>query len=329
MFCFDPSADQAGSLDQEMHTALGESVWSLAEQVEGVLPGVSLQSVADWRCGLERGLTVSAATFGAYYDLVTALEADAFVDAQALFDEIVAANPVASHPKIRNLGSGYPERVTRRFQRYMGNGKTGVSGIVPANQADHARFSKTLSAAMSLISRLRPALAAEIVRLIRDIVLVAPDGASDVQFEGGTSFKLWGALFLNAECTPSVVELAVTLAHEEGRAVLFGACKSEMLVENSDEERFWSPIRQTMRPLEGIFHATFVSARMMDLLLVLRRSPDFSVADQARIESDLRQATHIYREGVAMVERHARWTKTGKRVFDAMQRSIVSQFVGE
>ena len=328
MFRFEPSADEAARRTQDMHEALGDSVFSLAQQASHVLPSLEIERVANWRQDIRCNPSLSAETFGAYYDLVDALERDAFSDAKSLFDEILTAPRTSAPTRIRSLGRDYSERVDARFRRYMGSEKTGVSGIAAPEHVDQERFSKTLNAALSLVSQHRPELAAEFQNLIRDIILVAPDCASNIEFEGGTSFKLWGALFLNAECTPSAVQLAVTLAHEEGHAVLFGACRSEMLVDNSDEERFWSPIRQSPRPLEGIFHATFVSARMMDLLLVLRRGQGFSVSERAQIESDLKLATQIYREGVEMVGRHARFTSTGKTVFDAMRGSIAAQFVG-
>ena len=328
MFRFDPTEKQAQAHDTAMHVALADSLVNLAQQVQSVLPSMTADAVSAWRDRVLREGPVSPAIFGAYYDLVQALRDDDFVTAQSLWEEILSAQSVPGGPQINILGSDYCEQTTDRFKRYMGNGKTGVSGIARPHPKDSNRFAARLREALAIIDEHRPELVAELRHLIRDIVLVAPDDRSGIEFEGGTSFKLWGGLFLNAECDPSAIQLAVTLAHEEGHAVLFGMCRDEMLVENLDDERFWSPIRQSMRPMEGIFHATFVSARMIDLLIHLRQVEGLSVADKQHVQTDLDQAMHIYREGVILIREHARLTETGRQVFEAMDTAMTSHLAG-
>lgn len=322
MFQFEPSKQQARQFDAAMHDALATSVLDLAQQAKPYLRQPGVDAVAAWSDRICSGQVVSPSTFGAYYDLVTALEEDAFERAEQLFGEVLSSGAGEAEPLVRSLRHGVEEAIGARFQRFMGNGTTDASGIASPCFEDSDRFETLLCDAFALLQRYRPSLHSEFQALIRNIILVAPDGSSPKAFEGGTSFKLWGALFLNAECRPSAAQLAISLAHEEGHAVLFGACRHEILVENPDEERYWSEIRQAKRPMEGIFHATFVSARMVDLLLVLRRASILSSFERNQMENELQNAVGVYEAGVSMIKRHARLTATGHAVFQAMRHAM-------
>ena len=322
MFEFKPSPVQAARFDTDMQMALRESVWNVVEQVRDDLPNQLVADAELWAQLPTNTSPTAPAGFGAYYDFVQALEQNRTGRAKSLLREILFDSDAGSGVQINRLGADYSGRISSRFQAYMGNGKTDASGIAKCPQRDARRFKTNLSAALGILAARVPDLYAEFQTLIREIILVVPDGSCDDEFEGGTCFKLWGALFLNAESEATPLQLAITLAHEEGHAVLFGACRSEMLVENPDEERFWSPIRQAERPMEGIFHATFVSARMALTIREIQRNGALSIAEKKTIDQELSQALSIYEDGVDIVAENARFTQTGKTVFDEMTRSM-------
>lgn len=321
-----PSVQQARQLNLEMHAALVSSLRNVAGQAADVLSESTINAFGLWAGSRGTAETLPPSAFGAYYELVNALQCDEFDRADTLFHEIMNAPESPKALQVRRLGHDYDADTTRRFQAYMGNGKTDASGIAPPALKDAHAFTENLNAALAILSEHCPELAQEFHELVREIILVAPDGSSDSEFEGGTSFKLWGALFLNAECTPTPAQLAVTLAHEQGHAVLFGMCREEMLVHNLDDERFWSPIRQAKRPMEGIFHATFVSARMIDVLITLRRNMSLSRRDRAKLDLDLETSANVYEEGVEIISRHARMTETGQAIFEDMTRTMDDRF---
>ena len=321
-FEFLPSSEQASKFDAEMQRALRESVLSLADQAHHILPDRLARDIANWSEQSTALHPVSPSGFGAYYDCVQALQSGHRFRARKLFRDIISEAAPQPDVRIKRLGVDYSRRASNRFQRYMGNGKTDASGIAKCHPRDAERFTAALKAAFDILSESSPGLYAEFQTLIRDIILVAPDGSHLDEFEGGTCFKLWGALFLNAESEASPLQLAITLAHEEGHAVLFGMCRDEMLVENLDDERHWSPIRQAERPLEGIFHATFVSARMVNTIRDIQRRRALTAVDKEQATQDLEQALKIYSEGVEIVAQKARFTTTGKAVFDGMTASM-------
>ena len=317
-FEFAPRPAQALHNNQLMHRALIDSVTYLASAMADQGLTVKSQRVSEWAAQAASNSQLRPSVFGAYFDLVAAIQSDDQGAALVLLDEVISSRPAQQAATINHLGRDYTERETDRFQRYMGNGRTGASGIDVPHDEDADHFQRLIKDAFNWIDRAVPELGAEFRALIRDIILVSPDDRSADVFEGGTSFKLWGALFLNAESEFTPAQLVTSLAHEEGHAALFGACRNEMLVENPDSEVFWSPIRQAERPLEGIFHAAFVSARMLYVMKHQVADTSLSAQDRARAIQDAEKAAHIYTEGVEIVRQNGRLTQTGATILAAL-----------
>ncbi|MEO0884017.1 MAG: HEXXH motif-containing putative peptide modification protein [Pseudomonadota bacterium] len=281
---------------------------------------LDLAQFGDW---MDRmiGQRLSPACFGAYYDLIAAMEKGQKRRAAVLFGEITETPVCGTTISIRRLGDDYTAGETRRIRKFMGGAGTGASGVRRPNHRKVARFETVLRDALDWIERRAPELAAEIDASIREIILVGPDRSGREAFEGGTSFKLTGALVLNAERDVDVADLVVTLAHEAGHAILFGECCDEMLVENPDTERHWSPIREERRPLEGIFHAGFVSSRMLWVLDRMEEDPQFSLHEQITMTTARADASQVFAECVSIVGQKARLTATGTRIFGQMRKT--------
>ncbi len=153
-------------------------------------------------------------------------------------------------------------------------------------QPDPALLAETLArtdAAFDLLDRGFPDMAAEVRALLCEIVIAAgPEDPKAMTFDGASSYMLWGAILLNARGQKTVLDTAQALAHESGHNLLFGFCTSESLVENADEELFASPLRADPRPMDGVFHATYVVARMHQTLSRLLAA---NVLDDTEIEA--------------------------------------------
>ena len=95
-------------------------------------------------------------------------------------------------------------------------------------------------------------------------------------------------------------------------------------MENSPDELFASPLRSDRRPLDGIFHATFVSARMHYALAKSVTSGALNVREVSFATERLQAATSAFNEGRATLVQHARLTSLGKQALraadDYMQR---------
>ena len=71
--------------------------------------------------------------------------------------------------------------------------------LQPVSADERQRCKELLAAAMPLLQEGTPSLADEIGGLVKEVVLVrGNEGSGQTNFKGGSTFYLWGALFLNA-----------------------------------------------------------------------------------------------------------------------------------
>ncbi|MEM9667974.1 MAG: HEXXH motif-containing putative peptide modification protein [Pseudomonadota bacterium] len=312
-----PNPLRAVRMREELNTRLLASLDHLVQET-AQYNIVDMPSFSEWRNSIERK-EPGPMSYGAYYDLISSIERGRKRSARFLFKEVCNTEPPEASVKICWLGRDYSPRQTRRVRRFMGGEGTGASGVRKPKPRLARKFESTLREALAWIDRRAPELSAEIEATISQIILVGPDRSGKGSFEGGTCFRLAGALVLNAERDASIADLVITIAHEAGHAVLFGECSDEMLVENPDTELHWSPIRNARRPLEGIFHAAFVSCRMLWVIERMEADSGFSLQEQIDMETACADAMQIFQECLEILEKNARFTATGSRIFGQLQ----------
>ena len=130
----------------------------------------------------------------------------------------------------------------------------------------------------------------------------------------GSSYSLWGALFLNASSHNNDITMVEVITHETAHCLLYGLSIEESLVLNPDDKYFPSPLRSDLRPMDGIYHATFVSARMHWAMSRLIESGQLDAhecetAEQARIADQKN-----FNTGYETIAAHALLTATGEQV---------------
>ena len=131
-------------------------------------------------------------------------------------------------------------------------------------------------------------------------------------FHGISSFYLWGTVLLNAESHKTTLDVVQTLAHETSHMHLFAVALDSPLVENPETERYHSPLRMDPRPMDGIYHATYVAARMHYAVSRLLTSDALSAAQ--REDAVKAVASHVasFAEGYDVVRSHGRLTELGE-----------------
>ena len=223
--------------------------------------------------------------FGAYYDLVLAVERD----------EIGAARTIAAEIRDR-LNAPSPERwVASLESRPIGDQERYQRLLLPEDiaasepaSADFAAAEERIGRAMDLLDRGFPEMAAEIRALLFEVVIAAgPTERGAITFDGSSSYMLWGAVMLNALGQTNVLDTAQALAHESGHNLLFGLCANGPLIDNDDEESFAHPLRQDPRPMDGVVHAAYVTARMHQTVERLLESGALDEAQRDAAEKDI------------------------------------------
>ncbi len=260
---------------------------------------------------------VAPLVFGAYGDLVLALEAGDAEHAGRLLRELAAAPNCSEALRVLELADPRADATAARYQRLIDTDPLAPFQLrpPPPELARHCRG--LIEQAFALLARGDPALAAEIRGLLREIVLAAHPDAPDARvFDGASSFLLWGAIVLNVRSHATLLDMVQALAHESGHNLLFGLCADGPLVENEPAARYASPLRHDPRPMDGIVHATYVSARMHQALARLLASGVLDAADAGVAQGALADHARNFAAGMQTVRRHARLTATGAAILE-------------
>ncbi len=264
-----------------------------------------------------RAAPVAPQIFALYTDIVHAIRVDdhAAVEAllEALADPALAAGPRSRIGTLTDafLGAGMAER----YLGILADDPETPLGLSAASDEEMQRGIALVAAAQELLRRAAPALAGEIDVLARQIVLVSK-APGPLIFQGASTFYLWGCVFLNPAMFPSRIQMAEALTHETAHLLLFGMTGGNPLVENPDAERYASPLRPDPRPMEGIAHATYVLARMMLCLDLLAEADDLDAAERSSLAEARAQNARLHQDGLRTTLQHARFTATGKSIFD-------------
>jgi hypothetical protein len=317
---FAPDASRGHACDRAMHGGLADSLRYILGESAGKVP-FDRGAIERLILAIEDGQRFPPSTFALYYDLVPALLSGDHDAAAALFDALAHEQPIAAPLAVYGLDDPALASRRERYLRVMNGDEPYKFDFLAPAPAQAQAFRSQFDRACALLERAAPELLGEMRAIISELILVV-GRSGGLEVDGGSSYRLWGALFLNAERHQSRVELVEVLAHESGHSVLFGLSTEEPHVLNPDDERYPSPLRMEGRPMDGVFHATYVSARMhwtMSRLIAsdLLTDEERAIARNAR-EEDRRN----FEEGYATIIAHARLTDTGRQAIGAARAYI-------
>jgi len=315
---FEPSGERARVLYDRMKRDLGRSIAEIARVCRGRV-GFDEGAVERLCEKLSEATVIRPAFYASYFDLLDAARRDALVSCGALLAELTQAEVEAPAFRYRRWGDVEPA-LAELYLRYLN-----IDPETPVDLAalDCEQFGKVCTVAdraLATFDAAAPEISGEIRGLIKEIVMVesAPDAA--MNFDGATSVFTWGALFLNATEHQNIVDMADGLSHESAHAHLFGISLGEAFVENSPEECFASPLRAEPRPMDGIFHATYVSARMHYAHSRLLKSSVLSKGEREQACDACMSSIRAFKDGIETVDAHARLTDAGRRVLESARR---------
>jgi HEXXH motif-containing protein len=310
---FAPDGERARAMDARAHALLADSLEHIAERAGDLVGAHALAArAADLKAGHRFGPT----TFGFHYQLATALMDGRVEEARRINDALVATRSAPDTLSVLSLRDLPPSQASL-YQQLMDTDPQTRFALLPPPEPMATGFVQRLQRTVALLHSALPELAQEFAGLIREVCMVVGDHSAPYQFDGGSSYMLWGGLFLNIESHETDLQLVEVLAHESAHSLLFGYALDEALVLNDDEELFPSPLRVDKRPMDGIYHATFVSARMHWAMSRLLHSVSLNEQERAEVTTALQRDAENFAAGDDVVQRHGRLTATGHAVISA------------
>lgn len=301
-----PDGQAALALDVRIAAEIRDSV----ARIERALERVADAPTASPRESVRARGPLPALAVATYFDLLAAVLADDVPSATEALGRFHAASIRAAPPFVRSW-SGLAAEEAGLYSRHLNTDPSTRLELGAPGRGSSAAATRAIGEGLDLLDRAAPEIAGEIRALVRQIVLVSGTVNGTRGFDGATTFTLWGALFLNAAGHASRIEAVDGLVHESAHAVLFGHSSGRPFVDNDPGELHPSPLRADARPLDGIFHATFVSARIGYAFDRLLRA-GVMTGEEAAIAREKRDSgRRAFAAGSLTLRRHARLTRLG------------------
>jgi len=133
---------------------------------------------------------------------------------------------------------------------------------------------------------------------------------------------LWGTVVVNTEAGHGRLAWFDRLVHESGHQLLFGLCADGGLVEDDDGARYPSPLRAEPRPMDGIVHAAFVSARVHGALRRLLAGTALDDGERAAATAACREHARHVEACLLTIDAHARLTELGRQVIADVRHAM-------
>lgn len=154
------------------------------------------------------------------------------------------------------------------------------------------------SVSEATVFRAQALMGGSLIRTFGAIYIGSPDH-DPIRKEFGEHFNIRGV--------PYFMEHVV---HETSHNVLFGLMLVDPMVLNPTTERYSAPLRTDLRPMYGIFHASFVISRMLRIFKLMEASGEIQYA---------RLIKHFeprLKNGLDILAQHGNLTPSGKQMFD-------------
>lgn len=261
---------------------------------------------------------IRSEAFSYYFDLVVAIENGEADSASDFWQSLLAVPASRNQLEIVDLLDPETDPSSSRIVRFFLTDSGVECPVGPSSIEEFNLCREEIFQALDLLRRGDPDLEKEVRELVREIYLASGRPAkSGMTFDGASSFMFWGAILINSKRSGGPLEMVQMLAHESAHNLLFGMTSEETLTLNANDDRHESPLRLDPRPMEGIYHATYVSARMYRSVKTLLDSGILDAGQAAQARKDLGDDATCFRNGFATVMAHGLLTPTGKGLMDA------------
>ena len=320
-FSFYPNAARAKALDTRMRAELARSLEYIVTQLESRLPDTEAGKYTGMLApilSLLHSRRVSPATFASYYQLVLSLLDENTDIADKVVRLVAVAEPrdLLSFKELNAEGLGSQELVSL-YRSCLDTDENFKFEFLSPQPDESARTRASVIRALALMKKIVPAMAAEFESLISEVILAAASKKPDApRFDGGSSYMLWGALALSVDDEKSDLAMMETLAHEGAHCFLFGLTMEEPLVNNDDSDLYHSPLRQDPRPMDGIYHAAYVSARMHYAMSAAWNSGLLNDAQMQECATCLKASEQSFNNGYSVVADKGDLSATGHAIMD-------------
>jgi len=339
---FYPSAREGQDLDLAVRQAFKESlVWchnSLPKSLQEEFP-------IDRNCAVDDLFSINAPQFGFYYSLSTALTlwddttikarthelGELWLGACGQYSQKEAQKSACAmletdaEMKILQLNeSFYSAQEISCLNLWLDMEPENSIGLSALETEEFMQARNNLLRALKVIKEELPDFYDEMSACIREIILAKPSGQQKMTFGGVSSFALWGALCLNIEAHSDWRAYIPSLIHEYSHNVLFAKAMHGPLVNNDPQAGYFSPLRESLRPMDGIYHAAFVSAReALAAQKLLSNTPLMSDEGmRSFFEATMQRSAETFNDCLVSIRSDGQLSELGQAILDRTSEAM-------
>ena len=189
-----------------------------------------------------------------------------------------------------------------------------TNDLVSPSMKSFIKTEECITDALSVMEEFAPEWAKEFELLVSQILLAENSDPTKNGFGGASVFSAFGSLLINPKSNKDTATVFMTLIHESSHSRLFLHHLNDPIILNDGDEMYNSPLRSQPRPMEGIFHAAWVSARMVAAANCILNN-GFKGNTAIYLEKQMHQAKKIFMDCVKPIEKNAKLTSFGKTLF--------------
>lgn len=253
--------------------------------------------------------------YARYFELIFAINQNRFGDANRLLAEIAE---FSGQPQEFQIVAYERELLGEDFERYpriLFAESPEVGLLVSPTAAESARAHDNMTLALETIRRVDPCIYDEIINLFVHVFVTKDDKeGTGASFGGVTSLMVWGATFANIKAYKERWEAVQFLVHEVTHALLFGLSSDGPLVLNPASENYSSPLRTQLRPMDGIYHATIVCARLTDFNRKWIASGTLAAEDRDNVERETEKMMRGFSDAMSVIDEHGILSPMGREL---------------
>ena len=200
----------------------------------------------------------------------------------------------------------------------------GSLSLASPGESASARSREWLNQCFGLLAACSPEAHAELEAFRPVLLLASKSESSTYSFGGYSSSLAWGTIALSADKL-YLSQLLIQLIHELAHQLLFALTADVPLAYNHPDELFSSPVRQDPRPMDGLLHACFVSARVHEVLGQIQATPSYArmnSEDQGIIANTLSSTVDVVAASLPTIDISARLSALGERVVGACRQAV-------
>jgi hypothetical protein len=306
-----PAPARVRLLDGQLRSRLAESLDYLGDYARANL-GIEFAQLAEIRQRLQ-SRTVSPWMYCLFSKLTVELSKDAPGNVASLLDDIRAASSLDAAEGVVPFGDRHPASWWNQIQVLVDTDRKRPLRMQAPDAGAFEACKCDVDAGLSLLRQTDAEFYAEVALLLRTIVLGSSAPGTD-GFNGVSTFFYWGGTVLDVVLKRSPIDIIDLLVHESSHNLLFALSSRAALTKDSGKERYFSPVRTDERPMDGIFHACFVTSRVHLCLDRLIRSGQLDAKQLEEARGSLAYNESAARQSLDFLKQQAKLTATGEKV---------------